>query len=198
MTIFRRNSFYGVSRNSSKRMLLTKVVSTPLSRFWNFFIRSNKLTRNTLQLRQQSQLRLVAFLHFRRTKSQKTVCPVKGETQDNNFGVEEDVVRAVMDRLQEAPVSLVPGHNQVPDPNPATVTLGKENPCFASTARKLTTSKKDVLQESKTMRPVFEMMVLHIFQNNRGATNSSPTDQVTKVRAKCIRFFRCRFNDPSH
>ena len=68
-----------------------------------------------------------------------------------------------MNQMEEAPVSLVPGHNQVPDPSPATVILGKENPYFASTVRRPTTSKKDVLLVSKTIHPVSDMMAPPIF-----------------------------------
>ena len=126
-----------------------------------------------------------------------TKIKIREEEQANVFVVEEVIVRVGMGQMQEVPVSLIPGICQVPDPDPATVTLGNENHFFVSTVRKTTINKKSVLLELKTIRLVYEMTVLPIILNNR-ATNSIPTTRVMRVRLNCIKFFSCRLNDPSH
>ena len=122
---------------------------------------------------------------------------VKGEGLLNASAPEEDAETADTYREREAPVILVPGHNQDPDPNPATVTQAKEDRCFASTVRRQTTNRKDVSQESKTILLVSGVMVLAISLNSR-ATDSTQTDRVMRVKVKCIRFFTFGLNDPSH
>ena len=123
---------------------------------------------------------------------------VREEGQPNVFVVEEVDITGGMGQMQEAPVILIPGICQVhPDPDPATVTLGNENPCFVFTVRKTTTSKKSVLQELKTIRLVSDMMAHPIFLSS-WATNNIPTVRVMRVKVKCILFFTFRLNDPSH
>ena len=107
---------------------------------------------------------------------------------NNSFVVEEAVTLTGMVHLQEAPVILIPGHNQVPDPNSATVIQGNEDPYFASTAKRITTSKTSVLLGSKTIPPVSDKMAPLIFLN-RPATNNTPMIQVMRVRVECIQFF---------
>ena len=117
-------------------------------------------------------------------------------TPNNVFVVEEDVARMGMVQVQEAPVSLIPGNNQVPDPNSATAILGKGNLSLVFIAKRTIISKRSVLLELKTIHLVSEMMALPTILPK--VTNNSPTIPVMRVRASCIRFFSCRLNDPSH
>ena len=144
-------------------------------------------------------LGLMASLHFRRTTTSMASprTKVKGEGLLNASAPEEDAETADTYREREAPVILVPGHNQDPDPNPATVTQAKEDRYSASTVRRATTNKRDVSQESKTVIRVSEVTVLAISLNSR-ATDSTQTDRVMRVKVKCIRFFTFGLNDPSH
>ena len=120
-----------------------------------------------LQLKPQLfLLRPAAFRPFQQgTSLAMAAQTVRGEAQDNVIVVEEAVILMGIGQMQEALVSLILGICQVPDSDPATVTLWNKKPYFVFTAKRTIISKKSVLLGLKTIHLVSDMTALPIILN---------------------------------